>query len=239
MQKTHSIRIVLTLIIFVFIPGLSIGQSLENYIADLQKIYGSDAALVNGEKYYYPYNSQAGDPFLNRREQKATIWIMDRVFEDQILRYDIYNQYLVLEYEDRFGGNNNLVLRKEWVRSFTLGDRFFRKMEGPEGEAGFFQEIFADSLSCYYYWKKDYLLKLTSGVQSYYFTEPIREAYLLINGHFYHFRNNSGFISTFDKNIRKPVKDYIRQNHVKMKKVSDREMHDLVKYCNTLLNGSI
>jgi len=233
-QKTGSFRIILPLILLVSVFNSSDGQTLENYIANLQKIYGSDAELVNGEKYYYPYSAEAGDPFLNRREQKATIWIMDRKFEDQTLHYDIYNQFLVLEYEDLYGGRNSLVLRKEWVGSFTLGDRFFRKLNGPEGGMEYFQEICDDSISCYYYWKKDYLLTLTSGVQSYYFTEPIREAYLLINGRFYSFRNNRSFTAIFGKDIRRSVKDYFRQNHIKIKKVSDREMHDLVKYCNTL-----
>ena len=35
------------------------------------------------------------------------------------------------EYEDLYGGNNSLVLRKEWVGSFKLGDRLFKKLKGP------------------------------------------------------------------------------------------------------------
>jgi hypothetical protein len=212
----------------------SYAQALENYREDLERIYGKDAELLNGEKYYYPYRPESGDPFLISSGMPSTICISGREFNNQIVRYDIYNQDVVLEYEDLYGGNNNIVLRNDWIESFTLGNKKFKKMVGPDGDEKIYQEIYSDSISCYYHWKKDYLLKLSSGVQNYYFTDPIRKAYLFINNVYYPFRNKRQFIKIISDDLQKEVKGYMKKNRIRIKHISDAEMRELIIYCNSI-----
>jgi hypothetical protein len=207
-----------------------------NRLDGFEEKYGNDPRLVNGEKYYYPYSLSEGDPFLEPSPRKADIRISGEVFEDQTVRYDIYNQYLVLEYEDVYGAVSSLVLQDEWVEAFSYNGRYFKKMKGPEGKERFFQVVYEGPLSCYYRWQKEHKLDLTSGSQTYYFTDPARKAYVLMDGSFHQFRNNRTFRRIFGRDFRKEIRQYMRQHQIRIRAASAHTMEALMEYCNSLIH---
>jgi hypothetical protein len=209
-------------------------SSLIDYLADVDRKYGSDADLVNGEKYYYPYRQSQGDPFLYPEPRPAVIQIHDKEFSGQQLRYDIFNQQLILDFQDLYGATNSLVLRDLWVKAFAFENKEFVRMKGPEGQDGYFQLVSGGQLSCVYKWSKNYQLNLNSGVQSYYFTEANKVSYLVIGGQFYLFRSNRSFLRSLDPGVQKTVKQFMKQGKVKVNKASDSQMRHLVEYCNSL-----
>jgi hypothetical protein len=209
-------------------------SSIIAFLAESERKYGSDADLVNGEKYFYPYAQSLGDPFFFPESQSAVITIHEKVFEDQLLRYDIFNQKLILDYQNIYGANSSVVLRNEWVESFAFEGHSFRKMLGPDGKTSFFQVLTDGPIECLYLWSKKYQLNLTSGVQSYYFTEPVRESFLRIEGKYYSYKSNGNFLKAFDSELQKPIKLFLRQAKIKVKTASDFQMRHLVEYCNSL-----
>lgn len=198
--------------------------------------YGNDPRLVNGEKYYYPFTRSDGDPFLDSSPRKATLQIGGNVFEDQAIRYDIYNQFLVLEYEDVYGANSSLVLPGARVEAFSDGRRNFKTMKGPEGKAEFFQVIYEGPVSCYYRWKKEYRLNSASGSRDYYFTEPVREAYLVKDHTFYSYRGNWSLSRVFAREHRKLIRQFMRQHHINVRTAAGTQMESLMEYCNSLVD---
>jgi len=232
---TFALLLALTGLTQIFAQQLSI----TDYLAECERKYGSDTDLVNGEKYFYPYRNAMGNPFFFENPRKAVITIHEKEFDDQMLRYDIYNQELVLDYTDLYGASSSLVLRNEWVESFSFENQRFVKMVGPDGKAGFFQEVDNGPIACVYRWSKNYQLNLTSGVQGYYFTEPVRESYLVIDGHFHPYRNNSTFIKVFNADSRKQIKQFMRQSRIKVKRAPDSQIRHLVEYCNSLSNEDV
>lgn len=214
--------------------GQVTGQSLADYLAECERKYGSDADLVNGEKYFYPYNNSGGDPFFSSGTETTRISIKGKEFDGQSLRYDLYNQLLVLDYQDLYGGTTSLVLRNEWVESFSLGSKNFKGITGPDGELTFFQVIMEGWVTCLYRWSKEYQLNLNSGVQNYYFTEPQKEAFLYINATFYPYRSTRSFLKPFGDEQQKIIKQFIRQAKIRVKNASDSQMRHLIEYCNSL-----
>lgn len=210
------------------------GQSLTDYLAECERKYGRDADLVNGEKYFYPYSRTEGDPFFSSGSESSIIRIKGKNFEEQSLRFDIYNHLLVLDYEDIYGGTTSLVLRKEWVESFSFGSLEFKGKTGPEGELIFYQVIMEGRVTCLYKWSKDYQLNLSSGEQNYYFTEPQKEAFLNIADKFYPFKSTRSFLKAFDDEQQKSIKQFIREAKIKVKNAPDSQMRHLIEYCNSL-----
>ena len=208
--------------------------TITDYLAECERKYGSDADLVNGEKYFYPYRQSQGDPFFFSDSRSVVIRIHDKEFAGQQLRYDVFNQKLILDFQDIYGAGSSLVMRSEWVESFAFEKQDFVRMKGPEGQPEFFQLVTSGQISCVYRWSKDQLLNLTSGVQSYYFTEPKKEAYLVLEGKFYPYRSNKAFLKAFDPELQKSVKQFIKQSKVKVNKAPDSQIRHLVKYCNSL-----
>ncbi|MCK4745845.1 MAG: hypothetical protein KAT15_02370 [Bacteroidales bacterium] len=236
MRTRFKIAFCIAMISGGIIPASAQDQSILEYLAECERKYGDDLDLVNGEKYFYPYSNTEGDPFLDKSSQAAEILIKGKSFEGQQIRYDIYNQQLVLEYEDIYGGLSSLVLRSEWVEQFHDGYRQFKAINGPDGSQGFYQQIHEGDVSCYYRWRKEYLLNLASGVRSYYFTEPVRDAYIVLDEEFHQFRNNRSLVKIFQKDRQKEVKLYLRQNGMNVKRSADWQMHELLEHINTVLN---
>jgi len=232
MRKHLTITVLIALL---GLPGLySQQRSIADYLAECERKYGSDADLVNGEKYFYPYGQANGDPFFFTDSRSAHITIQGKEFEAAQLRYDIFNQKLVLDFHDIYGGTSSLVLRNEWVESFAFEKQKFIKMQGPDGQTRFFQLVTDGSITCLYKWSKKYLLNLTSGEQNYYFTEPSRESFLVVGGQFYPYSSNNSFLRAFDAENKKLVKQFMKQSKIKVKNATDSQIRHLVEYCNSL-----
>lgn len=223
------------LLSFLGLQGLYSQQaSISDYLAECEKKYGSDADLVNGEKYFYPYRHAKGDPFFYTEPRPAHIRIKEKDFEGELLRYDLLNQHLVLDFQDLYGATTSLVLRNEWVESFSFGQIQFRREKGPEGEPEFFQVLIDGPVSCFYRWSKLFQLNLTSGEQGYYFTDLSKESFLLMDDQFHQFRSNRSFAKAFEKELQRPIKLFMRQLKMNVKNASDSKMRQLIEYCNSL-----
>ncbi|MFO7670010.1 MAG: hypothetical protein R6W31_10165, partial [Bacteroidales bacterium] len=182
--------------------------SITDFLAQCERKYGSDTDLVNGEKYFYPYALSLGDPFFFPEARSAAITIHGKEFDGQLLRYDIFNQKLILDYQNVYGANSSLVLRNEWVESFAFEGQRFKRIQGPDGQTGFFQVVSEGVIECFYSWNKKYLLNLTSGVQNFYFTDPVKESFLRMEGKFFPYGNNMKFLKAFDPELQKPIKQF-------------------------------
>ena len=233
MRKSYTITMVLMALLWLADINAQ-QQSITDYLAECERLYGSDADLVNGEKYFYPYTRSDGDPFLFSEQQSVVIKIHEKEFAGQQVRYDIFNQQVVLDFKDIYGGTTSLVLRNEWVKSFSFESHYFKRMNGPEGDPAYYQVVVDGPISCVYSWSKDYLLNLSSGVQSYYFTDPLKEAFLVIDNTFFSYRNNKTFLKAFDSDKQKTIKQFMRQSKIKVNKSPDWQMRHLIDYCNTL-----
>lgn len=236
-MRMRTPLIITVVVVLLGLPKLNAQQiAITDYLAECERKYGSDADLVNGEKYYYPYRQSQGDPFFFSESRSAVILIHNKEFEGQQLRYDVFNQKLILDFKDIYGSTSSLVLRNEWVEAFAFENQKFIRMDDPEGEPGFFQLVAGGHVSCIYEWSKDQLLNLNSGVQSYYFTEPKKESYLVIGGQFYPYRSNKSFLKAFDPERQKTVKQFMKQTKIKVNKAPDSQIRHIVEYCNTLFH---
>lgn len=235
MRKPYTIIIVLMALLWLSDINAQ-QQSITDFLAECERKYGSDADLVNGEKYFYPYMRSDGDPFFFTEPRQVVIRVHEKEFAGQLVRYDVFNQQVVLDFNDIYGGTTSLVLRNEWVESFSFEAHLFKRMRGPEGEPGYFQVVVDGPISCVYAWSKDYQLNLNSGVQSYYFTDPVKESYLVIDDTFFSYRNNRTFLKAFDSDRQKSIKQFMRQSKVKVKRSPDWQMRHLIEYCNSLFH---
>ncbi|MFC2099169.1 hypothetical protein ACFLSP_05450, partial [Bacteroidota bacterium] len=91
-----------------------------------------------------------------------------------------------------------------------------------------------DSLRVLYYWEKDLELSTGSRAASYYISEPFRTMYLYRNEEFYRFRSKKDFLNFFSPGKRDLVKEYLKQNRIRLKKTSDEIMHKLIRYSNQI-----
>lgn len=205
---------------------------------DIGSVYGLDPLLYNGRNYSFSLSHETiGHPFLHTQNyESGNVLIRNEKFEDILLNYDIYNQELILKYQDIHGADNLIKLSKAWLRGFYLYSREFISLETENGQKEFFQVIGRDSLKVLYHWEKKMTLSKEVGKSNYHFSEPGKAMYLYKHGVFYRFKNNKSFIEYFEPDLRDSIKKYLAQYKISVKKASDENMLSLINHCNQLKN---
>jgi len=227
-------------LLFVIIcqPLLSQEASVQQFleISDhAEEKYGPDMVLINGEKYYYPYRAALGNPFLTSSgTNDASVQLNGIVYENQHVKYDIYNQLIVLEFNDMTDASKSIILRNEILDQFILDDRIFKKYTQEGSDERFGQLIYEGEISCFYFWKKRYAVDSKVGQNQYSFSDPIRQSYLMVDGQVILYKGKRSFLNCFPAQERVQIKAFMKKNRIRIKKESDSGMGLLLENINQI-----
>lgn len=194
--------------------------------------YGPDYNLINGIKYFYLYSNVDGHPFFRENQFYAgSLVIADREYQDVYLKYDLYNQNMILQYSPFAGGTNQILLKNEFIHEFKIDGKLFRKYSFPETGTRFYQVVTSGKIYCLYYWEKE-LNYSTSSL--YNFSPQKKVSYIVMNGKPYRFKSKKQFRRLFPVQHKKEIKQFIRNNKIRLKNESDSNMRRLLEFCNQL-----
>jgi hypothetical protein len=198
--------------------------------------YGMDPLLYNGKLYrYFVAPGTIGNPFLNGTNPvEGSVQIRGITFDKLLLRYDIYNQQLVLQYLSPTGGVNQIVVSDAWLEAFNLGEANFRVHDSDDSLRLIYQVIGIDSARIMYRWSKQLALDILVGAVNHRFSLPVKTTFLWKDGRLLKYTNNRSFISLFGKPKQTVLKKYVRKNRINVKNVPDTKMLELINFCNTL-----
>lgn len=238
-HKVKGIAISLTLLLVtIYQPLLSQEASIESLleISDhAEEKYGPDMVLINGEKYHYPYRAALGNPFLTSSgTDNASVLVNGVVYENQHLKYDIYNQLIVLEFNDMTGALRSIILRNEILDQFILDDRLFKKIPHEGSAERFGQVIYEGEISCFYFWKKRYSVDSKVGQNQYSFSDPIRQSYLMTDGQVILYKGKRSFLNCIPAQERVQIKAFMKKNRIRIRKESDTDMRLFLENINQI-----
>jgi len=198
--------------------------------------YGPDYNLINGIKYLYLYSNIGGHPFFGENQfYTGSLVISNREFQDVSLKYDLYNQNMILQYSPFTGGSNQILLKNEFIHEFKIDGKLFRKYSFPETGTRFYQVVTSGKIYCLYYWKKELNF---STLSSYNFSPQKKESYIVMNSKPYRFKNKKQFRKLFPVQHQKEIKQFIRNNKIRLKNESDNNMRRLLELCNQLTENN-
>jgi hypothetical protein len=252
---TGSLSGLFFLLVFSSFFSVWAQEEIDSFAIELMKEaeqkYGLNPELINGEKYHYHFFTASGDPYFEFSQNRisavenngkvyddaaqdalASIVIKGKQYSEQHVRYDIYQQLVILDYMDQHGAPASVVLRNNWVEQFEIEGQTFKKFKDQHGKVRFGQVVFEGTVSCVFFWRKEYSPELQNGQKTYSFSEPIREAVLITDGLSCHFRNRRGFLNCFLTEERAQVKAYIKEEHINIRKAGPDAMRRLMKSIN-------
>ena len=208
-------------------------ERVKQILEQAETTYRVSTDLLNGEKYYYPYRSATGTPFFEvPGNPQASVLISGRRYEGQQIRYDMFNQIMVLDYLDLAGARGSLILKNEWIDEVAINGFRFRVFTDKEGKERFGQVIGEGEFSCVYFWEKQYLPDMHNGEQHYFFTDPTRKSFLRYGEKQCLYKGNKSLVKCFPENLRPEVKEYLRANHIRVKKATDRQIEGILAMVN-------
>ncbi|MDY6800535.1 MAG: hypothetical protein SVU94_04840 [Bacteroidota bacterium] len=226
-----SKRLIIFLILQFFFKQLTI-YSQET----IDSIYGLDPVLYNGKVYsYIPPPSVKGSQYLSQHDfMPGEVIIHNKTYINHLLNYDIFNQEILLQFETDYK-TATIQLNKEKVDAFTLNSRKFKLIKNTENNTYEIYQFFGQGkYVVLYFWEKNLELINKSGDSYWSFSKPQKTMYLQINNQKHKFRNNRTFISHFNKSQKQAIKNFLKQNGLKIKKISDSELNQIIHFCNQL-----
>lgn len=208
-------------------------SALDKFIADC---YGPDQNLINGIEYYNLHTRSKGHKFLDEDKfYRGRVVINKRVYDDVELKYDIFNQHVLLQFDRGTEVYTQIILNNKWVDEFELNGRIFRKHTFPETGTLFFQIIGSGEIACYYHFKKEEVPRVTRITLSE-FGDEKRKSYVYWQSELHEFHGARSFAEIFPAH-ESQILEFIRQQNFRTRKISDSQMDILISYCNTLINS--
>lgn len=143
--------------IFSFrVEGQSGGRDQEEQFVQLVvDAYGQDQELINGRQYYNKHPLSKGNPYLfDGILQMGTVTLRGVRYDRVLLRYDIYNQKIEVDYSTLSGALNRVVLVDDRIDAFSIGPLSFRKIITDEGREMIYQLAGYGQVVFYIHWEK-------------------------------------------------------------------------------------
>lgn len=210
-----------------------IDPSYREIREEAERRYLPSDELLSGEKYNYAYRSDDGTPFLEiPGNPLASLRFDGETYVGQRIRFDIYNQLMVLEYHDISGARGSLILQPERIGEVQIGEYRFRWFADKAGTGRYGQVIGRGEYQAVFFWEKQYLPDLDNGREHYFFSEPARTTFLRYEEQMCLFKRNRSFVKCFPEPERDRVKAYLKTHRIRVVKASPEEIGGLMDVMN-------
>jgi hypothetical protein len=225
-------------------PGVWAQSDAQALEGDYLKVYEvtqktllNDPLLQNGIYYTYPYHSALGHPFLGDGEfEPGAVTFREKSYEGIHINYDLFNQQIIFSRKKDELLQMNLMAN-EFISAFSFKGKNFKQASFPGESAPFYQVISeTKNIACYYVWYKERREVLDSGNQRIFsFSEQKCRHYLFLDGKLSQYKNNRSFVQLLPNEASDEIKSYFKENRLTVKVASDKEMRELIEYCNLIM----
>jgi hypothetical protein len=231
---SKSFPVFFFLIISSIFPAFSQPSDLYSYI---QMKHGFDLNLVNGILYYDKYKNVLNHPFYSGEEFiPGSVVISGIRYEDVQINYDIYSQYLVLNYPVFTGSSYSIIISPEHTDAFDFDGNYFKKLTLDDRGPLFYQLIKVNGLICYIHWEKK---KATRSYQfTDFFTEAEQRGFLDYYGKISPFSNRRNFVPLISGVPKKGIKRYIRKKGIQLSDATPEQLEDLLQFISSSIHST-
>lgn len=203
-----------------------------------EKEYGINQELINGPLYENESQNINGIPYLlSYYTNQGGVVYRGKPYSNLNLRYDIYNQQLLLIYLfDNL--EYKLHLQKEFITEFSIENRkFIHEAFGGDGDEKFYQVIGKDfPIKMLYFWQKGLSNVYANNPDIKMFSPEQKETFILRNNELLGFKGNNSFTRQFSSQSKATIKKYLRNKNLKIKQAKDYEMELLIEFINNIEN---
>ena len=244
MKHFRYLIIVLTFTgLFFIFPGLSSQETpipIEQTYNEVQSMYGENQVFINGIHFDNIYLNDKGIPFFQSEDyQSGYLVLHNKKYTDLLLKYNIYNQKLVVKYPTLKGDPLVFMPPTDFISEFSLNGLVFRQYTFPESPAKFFQVVFDGELKCLYEWHKDRDESTHNNTyMAYEFREAKHKSYLVIDNKLHNYISKASFMKLFPEENKKNISSFMKENKINLRNSPDQKIAELIAYCVSILKIS-
>ncbi len=200
--------------------------------------YVVDPLIQNGVYYENPYfNAQGHQFFRDGKFHEGSIVFREKQFEGVRLKYDIFNQQLIINQDPDMHMQVNL-LPGNLVSEFHTNGSYFKSIALEDDALRYYQVMYESAeISCYYYWHKNRSESHEAGEYLIYvFSEPKQKSYIKIEDLTSRYRNNRSFVKCLPEGVKSQVKTYMKTNKIDINEADKYALEELFSFCQLTIS---
>jgi hypothetical protein len=233
-RRNNRLNLRIAAALFLVLVGYGIRS--QDIASRADSIYGHNALLYNGTKYaFYVPSRTGGHQFLASPDfVPGTVTMKGVLFEVPGINYDVYNQEVLLQFENAAGGQEVIALTQAWIDRFYIGEKRFEILE-VDGTHQICQVLSSGNLKVIYHWSKTLKLNMQYGSRDFIFSAALRDSYIMTGNYWLEFRNNKTFVKAFGPELQPEIRRSLKQLKINVKRSTDTAMLGLLVQCEELM----
>jgi len=223
-------------VLLVFLALRVLSANAQAGSSTFDPVYGYDPLLYNGRVYsFFPNPGTSGTQFITPEfDTRGKIVLRGVLYTNLTLNYDIYNQQLVLNYNNKLGSASLIEISTAWLEKFELNGMQFEILNTADTSKQIYQVIGSGRYSIRYYHFKELIPDTRVSSRSLIFAGEEREKYVFNGKDMIKYKNNKSFVSAFDIAQQELIRKYLRKQKIKVKRAGDSRMAEMITYCNSI-----
>lgn len=214
-------------------------ELLQEQFIKLSVIYDSTFSIgeypINGTLFYSRSNKFIHPFFIDNDWRSAKIWSSDKVYNIEMVKYDIDKDYLVhLYHRDSFA--YPIYLNKESVKEFMISGHLFRYLNDfgksfvHELNPGYYEILYDGPTKVCVRWEK--VLILNNDTSDPVYSQRIY-FFFKMNGIYIRVTDQKSFLNAFNDHS-KELKIYMKKNKLRFSRNNYEVLSKLVEYYDNL-----
>lgn len=235
-------QLVIFLIITVLSSGIALTQNIGKPVASKEikeyfdNIYKTDPRLISGDFYQTPRMSKSfGHPYFINWDWKEGSVVLDGIqFDSLLLRYDISSNEIILNTRNFTSSYLQLILKRDHISTFKMGDHMFRPFPGkPLANGLFFCEVLAEGEIDFLLLRSKKMTVTVGGMEDQTY-QTNQSEYVFINESLSKYHGRRTLFKLFPE-LKAEIRDFIKTNRLKYRRLKLDEHVKLINHCNSLL----
>ena len=228
-------KILLNIIVFLLTANLFAQNNLSDN-AELNNVYGADNILVNGINYSPLHPGSYGHPFLGDNIfAENNIVLKGRSFNNVLLKYDLEKQMIILNFKNPAKADKLIELNNNYIKEFTINQLHFIKLPDKVNSSAtpFIQLIYSGKLIFGKTYSKAFIATYSNKYPRGKYSKLYIKNVLIVDDETLEIKRNKDLYSAFPAN-KHQIKRYIKSNKIKLRKATNKQWHQLIKFCDEL-----
>jgi hypothetical protein len=203
----------------------------DNHLRTLyDSLFQTSHYVINGKLHQTRYPQGTGHPYFGDFSWTSGIISKDMInIPYHAIRYDLLSDDLLIQHFSATG-SHIVIVNKDIVGAFILGDHKFYLLESQPGsdfnfEPGYYESVYRSDTEIWIKWKK-FFSEGSSGSGEY---KQTRSVFIKNGNHFYKITNRKSLLQAL-QDREDDIKAYIKQHDISVNRAGIDQIISLVKY---------
>lgn len=227
-----TFRIVICILIFCSSGSISAQQVSreDNITSYYDSLFQTNKYLLNGKLHQTRYPRGSGHPYFGDFSWMSGIISINEVrIPYHAIRYDLLSDDLLIQHFS-VTGSHIIIVNKDIVGEFMLGDHKFYLLESQPGadfnfEPGFYESVYRSNTEIWIKWNK-FFSERSSGSGEY---KQTRNVFIKNGNHFYKITNRKSLLLAL-QDREDDIKEYLSQHGITVSRAGIDQLISLVRY---------